>query len=772
MKRNILISTLIFIVVFVGVYFFAEQLKQKEILEHMQEATKLSANIAFNIQQQLSTSLSATKALGALIKQHGYIQDFPHLASEMIQIYTGIGSLQLAPKGVVSEIYPLKGNENATGDLLNDPKRKTECWKAINTGQLTLAGPYELKQGGIGIIGRFPVFIDGIDGKKEFWGFTIAVIYLDDILNKSGLHHLDSSGYYYKLWRIHPDSGKAQTFASNSNATDLQSSVYFSFDVPNGEWTLCIEPKSGWSHQLDFKVSNVLSLAFALLFSSLTFLFLQRSLLIKKNTNMLRESEAKYRSLFDNAEVGIYRSKIDGSGYIDVNQRFTDMFGYSRQEMLTEASTIRWANPKARAEMMELLNKNGELIDFEVDYLAKGGEIRTALTSIKLYPNEGYLEGTAIDITELKKVQLQFLELLELNLKINNTSPLGIIVFKEDGSCVMANNAVARIAATPVEILLKMNYYEMEIWKNNSVDELFVKVLATDAEQQKEIYLSTGIGSKTWLNFYFTPFSRNQIKHILIIVDEITERKLAEIELIKSRTELQELNATKDKFFTIISHDLKNPLGNFKNISQLLADSYNDFSENDKFEFINLMKESANSIYSLLENLLEWSRTQRGNLPFHQNNFDLKLISDEVLYLFKLSADKKNLSIKNEISNSTFVFADPNLVTTVLRNLISNSIKFTPANGTVIISSNFEDADIIISVKDNGVGMTQDTIDKLFRIDVNVSTLGTSKEKGTGLGLILCKEFIVKHGGRIWVESQVGVGSTFSFTLPVGRAEN
>ena len=186
-------------------------------------------------------------------------------------------------------------------------------------------------------------------------------------------------------------------------------------------------------------------------------------------------------------------------------------------------------------------------------------------------------------------------------------------------------------------------------------------------------------------------------------------------------------------------------------------------------EFLELMKDSAKNIYSLLENLLEWSRSQRGTIQFEPNHFPLRKIVDNNLSLAKLSAENKKIKLINLIDENINVYIDPNLITTVFRNLISNAIKFTNINGSITIDA-FRDGDFyIVSVIDTGMGMSQETISKLFRIDVHVTTLGTSQEKGTGLGLILCKEFIIINGGNIWVESELGKGSTFKFTLPASK---
>ena len=236
--------------------------------------------------------------------------------------------------------------------------------------------------------------------------------------------------------------------------------------------------------------------------------------------------------------------------------------------------------------------------------------------------------------------------------------------------------------------------------------------------------------------------------------------------LIVSEENLVTLNATKDKFFSIIAHDLRNPLGNFKEVTKLLHESYNEFEEEERLEFIGLMKNSSQRIYSLLENLLEWSRTQRGLINFNPIHFDLCEIVKNTFALSLLSADAKKIKLINKVETSLEIFGDINLLNTVIRNLVSNSIKFTNENGSIEVDFKSSSKSNLIMIKDSGVGISKETLYKLFKIDSSVSTLGTSLETGTGLGLILCKEFVDIHKGKIWVESELGIGSTFFIELP------
>lgn len=251
------------------------------------------------------------------------------------------------------------------------------------------------------------------------------------------------------------------------------------------------------------------------------------------------------------------------------------------------------------------------------------------------------------------------------------------------------------------------------------------------------------------------------------IIEDISERKESEHIIKKQNEELLRLNAAKDKFFSIIAHDLKSPFGAIIGFSELLLEHIEkqDFAGIDKYTSI--INQSSKKALELLLNLMEWSQIQTGRMKFNPEYFDIHSIVEESILLLGGNAEQKTITICNNISTETMVHADKIMLSTVLRNLISNAIKYTKPNGLISLASEQLQNDLIISVKDNGVGIEKEVSEKLFRIDGVYSTRGTMQEKGTGLGLILCKEFLEKNNGKIWVESEVNIGTTFYFSLPM-----
>jgi signal transduction histidine kinase len=239
------------------------------------------------------------------------------------------------------------------------------------------------------------------------------------------------------------------------------------------------------------------------------------------------------------------------------------------------------------------------------------------------------------------------------------------------------------------------------------------------------------------------------------------------IVLNQQKDQLQQLNSTKDKFFSIIAHDLRSPFQSLLGLSDLLVCDLKNNSNDELKNYAQMLNESSHNIYELLENLLTWSRAQRNMLSFEPGEVDISSIIEDILTLLKPNLDQKNISPEKHISSFKLGYADKNMIQMAIRNLVANAIKFTPQNGKICISLTDNNNDLQVEICDNGVGITQEDQKKLFRIDTNFSNKGTNGEEGTGLGLILCKDFIEKNNGKIWVESEPGKGSSFFFTMPI-----
>lgn len=254
---------------------------------------------------------------------------------------------------------------------------------------------------------------------------------------------------------------------------------------------------------------------------------------------------------------------------------------------------------------------------------------------------------------------------------------------------------------------------------------------------------------------------------VVVIVRNVTERKNAEEVIQQKNSELQKANAEKDKFFSIIAHDLRGPFNGFLGFTQIMVEELPNLTIDEIRDMAVDLRSSARNLYRLLENLLEWSQMQRGNTDFKPQTIFLKSkVDDSIRPLLELF-HKKGIVLNVNVPEIMNVIADPNMLASTIRNLTSNALKFTTKGGAVSISASpVSDCLVRISIRDSGIGMSKQILDNLFKIDQKTNRLGTDREPSTGLGLFLCKDFIEKNGGGLTVESDEGNGSTFSFTVP------
>lgn len=252
---------------------------------------------------------------------------------------------------------------------------------------------------------------------------------------------------------------------------------------------------------------------------------------------------------------------------------------------------------------------------------------------------------------------------------------------------------------------------------------------------------------------------------------KLLEYRISLFQLNASEKKLKEINSTKDKLFSIIGHDLRGPIGGVKTLVELLLSNIEKTDSDKVKEMLEVIHTSTNSTYELLENLLTWAKSQQNGVIFTPEKISVRLMVNQTVDLFKELLERKGLAINCDITEDVIVFADKDMLLTVLRNLISNAIKFSSKGDVIQVFSEKKKTDVVISIKDEGTGIKAENISKLFKKSEHVSTYGTDGEKGTGLGLLLCQDFIEKHGGKISVDSELDQGSTFKFALPCEKIE-
>lgn len=347
-----------------------------------------------------------------------------------------------------------------------------------------------------------------------------------------------------------------------------------------------------------------------------------------------------------------------------------------------------------------------------------------------------------------------------------NLQLIGNVLRQEDYEIAIATTGIQAIKTTkeikPDLVLLDIMMPEMdgyEVCRQLKLDEETVEIpviFLTAKTNSEEIIKGLELGA---VDYITKPFNNK----------ELLLRVKTHLELKNSKEELRKINATKDKFFSIIAHDLKNPFITMLGFSSMLVTDYYEFSDEEKIEYLNEMEKVAKKSHQLLENLLQWSRSQTGRLEFIPKKFDFSVVVAETTTLLESQAKTKKINLINNCNESIEVFADEDMVNTIIRNLCSNAIKFTREQGEISINCKKNEDKLEISVVDSGIGMDEKTLKNLFKIEFQQTKTGTANEQGTGLGLILCKEFTEKNNGEIWVESKLGVGSTFTFSIPLAK---
>lgn len=370
--------------------------------------------------------------------------------------------------------------------------------------------------------------------------------------------------------------------------------------------------------------------------------------------------------------------------------------------------------------------------------------------------------GVGRDITERKKAELN-LELSEKKYRnLVENSMVGVIQSDINLSITFANNAALKmLGANRLEDITSLKLDSLA--KNKSEKEKITEIL----KEQKHVenYEITVLTLDNIERYLLTSivFSSEQIDATLI---DITERKLAEKEIQLKNEQLYQSNAEKDKFFSIIAHDLRSPFNSFLGLTRIMAEEIHNMTLDQLQKIAVSLSKSANNVNNLLENLLNWSRSKRNLIPFEPEFHFVKSLlnhcSDSCIELAK----NKDISIEFDFPSNLKVYADKYMLETALRNIISNAVKFSESGDKVTAKAYCADGNVIFKIIDTGIGMTKKIRDNLFKVDVNTTRKGTGGEPSTGLGLILCKEFIERHNGKIWVESTEGKGSAFYISLP------
>ena len=367
----------------------------------------------------------------------------------------------------------------------------------------------------------------------------------------------------------------------------------------------------------------------------------------------------------------------------------------------------------------------------------------------------------------LKQQQIEITEAKELYLKIFEEFPALIWRSRLDKLCDYFNKTWLEFTGRTMEQEFGNGWTEgVHPDDFDSCVQTYVTAFDKRESFLMDYRMKNKFGEYCWIRDFGRPFYDldNTFLGYIGSCYDITENKNNELELI-------ELNATKNKFFSIIAHDLKIPFNSIVGYSELLIEQSKGKEDEKIGEYANIILQSSNRAMDLLMNLMTWAQSQSGRMDFNPESFDIIALIDEITHLLNYIARQKSIMIANKLPPGIQVYADKEMISTVLRNLISNAVKFTQSEGNITISAFEKQNQLIVSISDTGIGISKNRIDKLFNRD-SYSTPGTQNEMGTGLGLNLCKEFIHKNNGEIWVESKPGIGTKMYFSIPLSMGKD
>jgi len=479
------------------------------------------------------------------------------------------------------------------------------------------------------------------------------------------------------------------------------------------------------------------------------------------------QRDVLYQRIFESAGDAFLVHDEEGR-LIEFGSKLPKLLGYSKEELkqlyifdIDDASqSMSYHDRKEKI-------KEDSYAVFETQFVCKSKKrISVEVSANRLRIGKTIVFFVSIrDITKRKEAENKLRESEErFRTLVENATDL-IMRFDKNFRHIFVNSATKKILNIPPEDFIGKTHQEMGfdadkcIFWENEMERVFLNKEPSTVEFSLNVH-----DQEFFFEWQLIPEldSEGKSETLMAIARDITARK-------KSESDLNEALKCRDKFFSIIAHDLKNPFNALLPISKMLTDNCTTMSKNQLLESTQLIHSAVKQEYNLLANLLEWSRAQVGNLKCTPRKIDVQNLVFQNLKLYETKINEKKIAISIQTDQQFSVYADEYMIDTVIRNLLSNALKFTPENGKISVRFKVIDQLLCTEIKDSGIGINFENQQKLFRLDTNYNRLGTAQETGTGLGLILCKEFIEQNRGSIFVQSEEGKGSSFTFTLPLAH---
>jgi len=812
-KQRLLIVTALTFTVSVLLGITSVVIIENSRLQARQKTVRdITVRIGENIHDHLSRSLSATYALAALVRQgNGQIERFDQLATEMLSLYGGISSLQLAPDGILRQIAPLAGNEKAIGlNLLKDAERSHEALMAIKARGLSLAGPFELIQGGQAVVGRLPVFLKKPDGSDYFWGLVAVAIRIQDFTAVTKMQQSVDAGYHYELSRIRPDTGVRDIFA-RSAATPLASPVNYTITVPNGSWTLSIEPKTGW-----YSLPTIVAESCLVIFISVLITLLLRTLykqpqelkqqvlertqqLSSMNRNLTEQieerklaekalltSETRYRTLFNNVPLGI--SLIDNEHrIIMVNRTQCEWFNRTPESFVGQHCYEQFEKREQICSHCpgSISMKSGLPAQVETEAIRNdGSRFSASVHTVPVFNDQGSVAGF-IEVVEDITVRKQAEDALRTSearlIESQKVAKIGHYEFDAASGMWVSSRELDNIFGIdeyfvrdtqgwltivhPEQRDEMANFFAHDVLENRRPFDREYRIQRISDQAERWVY---GLGELEYDTL-------GRPVKMFGTIQDITERKRVEAERIKLEQQMQ--HAQKLESLGVlaggIAHDFNNILMSILGHAELAMLRLSPVAP--ARENLANIEIAAQRAADLARQMLAYS----GKGRFVLENIDLGELVTEMLHMLEISISKNVVLRLNMADGLPPVQIDATQIRQVVMNLVINASEaIGEKSGVIAISTGAARCDsdylssvwlddglpeglyVFLEVADTGCGMDRETVSKIF------DPFFTTKFTGRGLGMAAVLGIVRGHRGAIKIYSESGHGTTFKVFLP------
>jgi len=754
-NRPKVIGFILFIIIFsIFTYIVYQEYSLAKESEKEEEKQVLTI-VKQNIEQSLKTSYVSALTLALTIDDEGKPKNFEKVSEKIITSSVTISGVELVPNGIITYVYPYEENKGALGlNVLKYPISQKEANKSINSGKMDFAGPIPFKQGGEGIIGRLPIFIE-----NQFWGFSAVIIHKKDFLANAGIYKYSGEGYRFKLAKIEEETSKENFFFGASEDFNINEAQQVF--VKDGNWKVYIYSINKENLLISLLPLIFLALLISIFISTLVVRFLKQPQELQRKVNIqaakLLNSELKFKTIFDRAPIGIVHVEVDRFKFIEANQKFLGKTGLNPEEINEVRFDSVWENPKDLKKLVEtgvktntiFLKKNGTQID-----------VRVAVNYLKYIGKDSYI-FIIEDITEINKAQNHLKE-LETRVKMAvEIAQLGYWEWNIHTNEVIWSPMMYKIFRIPKDFRVTPDFIVSRIHHLDAkryVDSMKSLVNGENVNPSYEAKILDPEGNPIYVLGHLET-EKDKLGEVVKVkgtLVDITSEKRTKEELDQSYDVVLQQNKRLINFSYIVSHNLRSHSSNIKSLSHLLLEMEHTQEQEEMF---NMLSSVSQALDDTLFDLNDIINIQQNTSISIEDVSVIKYI-ERVLEILKVEIIQKKADIIVNVPLDTKISFNPAYFESILLNFISNAIRYRHPNRSPHVTIDFLiiENQSVLRIKDNGIGIDlKKNGDKLF----GMYKTFTKNNESRGLGLFISKSQMEALGGKITVESELDKGSTF-----------